>query len=472
MVRNASPGVIGICERNPHYFQYKGKEILLITSAEHYGAVISRNFDYVRYFDKLAAYGLNYTRIYPGAFVECAGKWLPEDNMAPGEDLIVPWARSDTPGYRGGGNKFDLSRWDPEYFARLGDFIVQAELRGIIVEICFFNCQYEDFWAYSPLHRDANIQCVGDCGPNDCQTLANAPLVREQLRYIEKLMVETNRYDNVIYEFIDEPTLFLTPSHKAYQWISALIDKAVEVEARLPKKHMLAQQLELGVDFCGDDRIALIVTQYIQMNARQVGGVTALDNCYGYNKPIEINETFYVDSWKKDNLADTSRLEAWEFMVGGGAGFNQLNGYFIVSNPAGDNETNHALLQGLQNLRTFLEGFDYVQMTRDNSTVHSVSTGAQVNMISEKGKQYAMYMHHSFPCIGPWRGTHYEPNYGTYAPRVTVGLDPGHYTVAFIEPQTLRALGEQELHSSGDNAEFICPPYALDIAISIRRRVS
>jgi len=135
MLRQTSPGVIGVHEKNPHYFQYGGKEIILITSAEHYGAVINKKFDYVKYFDKLKKYGLNYTRIYPGAFVEREGKWMPEDNMAPGMDTIVPWARSDTPGYYGGGNKFDLERWDAEYFLRLRDFITQAKNRGIIVEM-------------------------------------------------------------------------------------------------------------------------------------------------------------------------------------------------------------------------------------------------------------------------------------------------------------------------------------------------
>ena len=442
---------------------------MLITSAEHYGAVISEKFDYVQYFDMLAEYGLNYTRIYPGAVVECSGKWLPVDNMAPGPDLIVPWARSDTTGYHGGGNKFDLDKWDPAYFARLGDFIEQAGKRGIIVEICFFNCEYADFWEFSPLHKNANIQGVGECGFNSFQTLDDGPLVREQKKYIVKLMVETNKYDNVIYEFIDEPTLFLTPSQKAYNWISELIDTAVETEARLPKKHMLAQQLELGVDFCDDDRISLIVTQYVAMGSRQVGGVPALENCYGYNKPIEINETAYIASWIKEDdsdLVSISRLEAWEFMVGGGAAFNQLNGYFVVPNPSGENPTNRKVMQGLKNLRTFLEGFDYINMTRDNGTVRGMSVGGRTNMIAEKGKQYALYVHHSFPCIGPWRGTHYAPNFGDYATTITLRLEPGEYNVTFVEPATLRTLGETTV-SGGCDADITCPAYKLDIAIKI-----
>jgi len=32
---------------NPHYFIYQGKPAILITSAEHYGAVINIAFDYL-----------------------------------------------------------------------------------------------------------------------------------------------------------------------------------------------------------------------------------------------------------------------------------------------------------------------------------------------------------------------------------------------------------------------------------------
>jgi len=466
MIRNASQNVIGISEKNPHYFQYKGKEILLITSAEHYGAIISKKFDYVKYFDTLAEYGLNYTRIYPGALIEIEGMWLPEDNLAPGKDMIVPWARSDIPGYIGGGNKFDLDKWDSEYFIRLRDFLKEAEKRGIIVEICFFNCQTPACWEYSPLYKDANIQGIGVCDSAGFQTLDDESLVKEQLKYIEKIIVETNDFDNAIYEFVDEPTLVLTPSNKVYQWIGKMIDTAIETENKLPKRHMLAQQLEIGVDFAGDDRIALIVTQYISISSRQIGGVPALVNCYAYNKPIEMNETAYVPSWYDREHEAISRLEAWEFMVGGGAGFNQLNGYFVVSNPTGENENNRKILTGLKNLRTFLESFDYIKMTRDNNTFRNISGGSNVNMISEKGRQYAIYIHHSFPNNGGM-GTFYEPSYGEYEPKVTLRLEKGEYIVTFIEPGTLNVLKEEKITSDGKDIEIICPRYNLDIAIKI-----
>src|SRR2546426_185871 len=80
---------------NPHYYSFRGKPTVLVTSAEHYGAVINRAFDYNAYLDALKSYGLNYTRIYPAAFIEPEGTFHPDNTLAPkSEDLIQPWARS------------------------------------------------------------------------------------------------------------------------------------------------------------------------------------------------------------------------------------------------------------------------------------------------------------------------------------------------------------------------------------------
>ena len=124
--RSALGDPIRVCPVNPHYYFYEDKPILLITSAEHYGAVINKDFDYVAYFDALRAHGLNYTRFYPGAMFEPAGKFMAGNTLGPKPaGLVVPWARSDSPGYRLGGNRFDLDRWDPAYFARFKDFLMR-----------------------------------------------------------------------------------------------------------------------------------------------------------------------------------------------------------------------------------------------------------------------------------------------------------------------------------------------------------
>ena len=114
---------------NPHYFLWRGKSTVLITSTEHYGGVLNRAFNYRKYFETLESLGFNLTRTFSGAYCEPFGAFNIQNNtLAPAKgQLICPWARSEQPGYANGGNKFDLTRWDPAYFQRLKDFVGEAD---------------------------------------------------------------------------------------------------------------------------------------------------------------------------------------------------------------------------------------------------------------------------------------------------------------------------------------------------------
>ena len=67
---------------NPHYFMFGGKPTVLITSGEHYGAVLNREFDYKRYLDTLHADRLNLTRIFSGTYREVPGEFSDREQHA------------------------------------------------------------------------------------------------------------------------------------------------------------------------------------------------------------------------------------------------------------------------------------------------------------------------------------------------------------------------------------------------------
>src|SRR5438552_360460 len=98
---------------NPHYFLFRGKPTVLVTSGEHYGAVLNRDFDYVKYLDELKFHGLNLTRTFTGVYAEDSKSFgIVRNTLAPTDGkLICPWPRSSSPGYAGGGSKFDLAKW-------------------------------------------------------------------------------------------------------------------------------------------------------------------------------------------------------------------------------------------------------------------------------------------------------------------------------------------------------------------------
>src|SRR3954466_8071077 len=81
---------------NPHYFLWRGKPTVLITSGEHYGALLNLDFDYRKYLDTLAADGMMLTRVFSGAYVEPEGAFnIARNTLAPLPGrFISPWARS------------------------------------------------------------------------------------------------------------------------------------------------------------------------------------------------------------------------------------------------------------------------------------------------------------------------------------------------------------------------------------------
>src|SRR5262245_43971463 len=78
---------------NPHYFEFRGKPTVLITSAEHYGAVLNGAFDYIKYLDTLAKDGLNMTRIFTGGYREVPSDFgILRNTLAPEEaNYVCPY---------------------------------------------------------------------------------------------------------------------------------------------------------------------------------------------------------------------------------------------------------------------------------------------------------------------------------------------------------------------------------------------
>src|SRR2546427_12781629 len=81
----AKPVPLALHPKNPHYFLFRGKPAVLVTSGEHYGAVLNLDFDYTAYLDELQSKGLNLTRIWPGGpYLEILGVFnISKNTLAP-----------------------------------------------------------------------------------------------------------------------------------------------------------------------------------------------------------------------------------------------------------------------------------------------------------------------------------------------------------------------------------------------------
>jgi hypothetical protein len=341
-----------------------------------------------------------------------------------------------------------------------------------VVEICFFNAQRSYRWPLSPLYHENNIQNEGKCEFEDFQTLKDPDLVRRQDDYVRKITQEVNVYDNVILEICDEPALF-TPFDKAGAWVGHLLRVVYDTEQSLPKKHLIAQEVEGPIrgpiDFAASPLLSIIVGQYDwQGGGQQMGGMMGLDCEYAHNKPIEMNETsYYPFQYKVGNPILASRVEAWEFMVGGGGSFNHLNSRFTAENPAGDTPDNAQILSALRNLKNFISSFEFIKMNPEhNFVLGGVPAGAYCRGISQPGVQYALYHHHSHLDA---RREYYTATPGNYAETLELEIPPGTYRADWVDPASGSTINSETFTHRGGKKELRTPQHTVDIALRIQR---
>ena len=137
---------------------------------------------------------------------------------------------------------------------------------------------------------------------------------------------------------------------------------------------------------------------------------------------------------------------------------------------------NEVLLRQLRALRRFIEGFGFVSMKRDDTLLvgATLPAGAIARAISEPGKQYALYIHHSR--YAGWIikeleiGSCYEPVPGDYQHPLSLALPEGRYRLEWVEPATGRRIGVSAVTHGGGLLSVTTPRYRVDVALGIRRR--
>lgn len=449
---------LGLHPANPHYFLFRGRPAVLITSGEHYGAVLNLDFDFRKYLATLAADGLNLTRIFTGAaYVEPAGAFnIARNTLAPASGrLLAPWQRSPVDGYAGGGNKFDLSRFSPDYFARLGEFMTEASRLGIVVEVTLFCPFYGDEqWVLSPLHAGNNINGVGDVERTDVYTLERSGALFEiQLEFVDKIVRELNPFDNLYWEICNEPYF----GGVTLEWQYTIAETIAQIEAALPNRHLISRnvanagsgELMAGHGKVWQEHPAISILNFHYSNPPLV---VALN--YGLDRVIGENETGF-----RGTGDEYYRREAWEFLVAGGALFNHLDYSFVAGHedgtfqypdtqPGGGSVT---LRRQLGILKRFVEGFDFVRMAPDNTVIRDgIPRDGRTQTLAEPGRQYAIYLREG------------------EASSLELRLPSGLYRYSWLDPRSGETTENGRFRVEAATVTLAVPAYSGEAALSIR----
>jgi len=476
---------VSVCPANPHYFFYKGKPLVLITSDQHYGAVIDQDFDFVNFLECLEVSGMNLTRLYPGGMFEPTDKYIAGNPLGPMQGRqLLPWAKSGQTGANPllaepGQNsyKYDLEKWNPDYFARLKAFTELARKKDIIVEIAFFNGMYADCWPLMAMHHKNNIQNAGNYEASDCGLFTtadsrNLEVIKFQQAYIKKIVTELNEFDNIIYDICDEPNLYSLPDGRILfhpdsivrPWIIRMKDAFLQAEGSLSKKHLLGQTVQnLSPDLSGESWCQWLPTEYVKPAEK------ALQLNYQVNKPIVNVETNYfgISLTKSNYDTDAVRVEGWWFMLGGGAGCINLNGEFYRGNESGGVNTKTKIDPQKKILIEFMNSLDLNALSR-YTNFSGTPSDAFCNALSENGKQYAFYMFHG-SYDNEW-GASFVPETGNFRDTLTLNNIPsGAYSAVWIDPVSGAVKMSESVVSNGGNLRLITPDYPLDIALRVRK---
>jgi hypothetical protein len=144
-----------------------------------------------------------------------------------------------------------------------------------------------------------------------------------------------------------------------------------------------------------------------------------------------------------------------------------LNSRFTAENPAGDTPDNAQVLSSLRNLKEFLYSFNFLKMHAEKSFVISgVPPGTYCRGMSEPGKQYVLYHHHSRLDES---GMYYIVNPGHYLENMVLYLPGGTYKADWVDPASGKVINSVTFTHQGGNKDLTAPEHAVDIALRIKR---
>ena len=243
-------GPLRLLKSNPRYFtDGSGRAIYLAGSHNwhnfvdtgHRGAVGDPPpvLNYGRYLDLLEAHHHNFFRLWRWE----SPQWTDEDPPGIKHASPHPWLRTG-PGLAADGKpKFDLTRFNPEYFDRMRQHIQAAGARGMYVSVMLFDgieIEVLDAWICHPFNPANNINEIDADADHDGRgiefnTLQSGAMGKRvqalQEAYVQKVVDTVNDLDNVLFEICNEAG----PSSTEWQYY--LIRFIHEYEAGKLRQH-------------------------------------------------------------------------------------------------------------------------------------------------------------------------------------------------------------------------------------------
>jgi hypothetical protein len=298
-----------VLSSNTRYFTADGVHAILLAGShtwsdgmEDRGTINPPlSFDFNGYMNFMVAHNFNWMRLWTSEMAQAS------TSDDPYEDIIGPpfkWLRASTCCANDGGNMFDFTQLNLNYFSRMRSRIIQAKQNGIYVSVMLFNGY---MWQFdenggdgNPFESGNNVNAIG-CG-EVCPS-ANAQIPSEawsyEQSYLQQVVDTVNDLPNVMYEVSNE-----AGSPYSDSWQASVIGFVKQYEATKPFQHPVGMTFQYvgGID-----------TTLYNSQADWVSPGTRLPPDATGNKVV-INDTDHSFFWTDMKSAgQTAQMEwAWE----------------------------------------------------------------------------------------------------------------------------------------------------------------
>lgn len=479
---------VAIHPENPKYFLFRGKPLVLIAASEHYGSVVNRRFDFEKYLDEAADTKQTVTRTFL-LYRELETARNPCSPLKPASpDFVAPWPRTGPGKAMDGEPKYDLERWNPEYFTRLHAFISAASKRGIVAELTVFSNTYSDeVWALNPLRNKNNLQNIGNVEPSDYTSKRDQKLLERQSAYARKVVQETSGYDNVYYEICNEPGGG-EPSRATSADVDAwqrLMGGLIREELRkLNRSHLIAGQSAFSVhpfrhelDECFTDSMLDIVNIHpwpiltLKGHTYNLGRFMSKDlqllqfrdfflAAYQEPKPCGSDEDNAASLYLDDVGWTIDRKRAWTAIMCG-AHYDFIDFSIKAGIEAGTAESRHKIRSWMRNLSQFIHSFDFIHARPASGWIAAMPAHLLATGLAKAGEDYVVYLADAREATDPSAG---EPISGD----VSFQLPEGDYRVFLYSPTTGGYSPCLPVHGGG-LVTFVLAPFVEDIVVRVTR---
>jgi hypothetical protein len=304
-----------------------------------------------------------------------------------------------------------------------------------------------------------NINGIGDCPREEVYTLQHAALLNVHLEFTRKIVTELQTFDNLYYEVCNEPYF----GGVTQEWQHRIVDEIRKTEADFAQQHLISLNVANGRKKVEDPHPGVSIFNFHYCHPPDVVAMNdSLDNVIGEN------ETGFRG---QDDLL--YRTEGWDFLMAGGALYNNLDYSFTPSHPDGSLQKydspgggSAALRAQLHVLKEFIEGFDLPRLQPDPHIIREVSDSLVASALGDPGKDYAVYIHVPLPAKADKLDSHRRK--GLQA-NLQLELPAGNYQVTWVNTKT----GDQErienhMHNGG-LLSLRSPPFDDDLALRVRR---